>query len=242
MEITYIGHSGFFIEWDTCYMLFDYYRGEVPPLDGNKKLFVFVSHVHQDHFNPEIFRLFGAYPFVEFILSSDIKLSQNRLLSFGVDDALQSKIITVKPSSEYQLFDLQKQGIVLKTLRSTDSGVAFLLKYQEKTVYHAGDLNLWLWKEETKQANNNMAALFQKEMLKLKDVMIDLAFAPLDSRQEEYYYMGLESLLNTARVRYVLPMHFWDDPSVIQRFKKERTLPDCTEIFDVLEEGQSWSI
>ncbi|MBP1754948.1 MAG: fold metallo-hydrolase [Firmicutes bacterium] len=33
MIITYIGHSGFLIEWDNCYWLFDYFKGEIPALD-----------------------------------------------------------------------------------------------------------------------------------------------------------------------------------------------------------------
>jgi len=58
MEITYIGHSGFMMEWDSCYWLFDYYKGEIPEIKKDKKLFVFASHNHRDHFNPAIFQLY----------------------------------------------------------------------------------------------------------------------------------------------------------------------------------------
>ena len=53
MKITYIGHSGFFVEMEDACFLFDYYKGTIPETDGNKKMYVFVSHRHHDHYNEE---------------------------------------------------------------------------------------------------------------------------------------------------------------------------------------------
>ena len=57
MKITYINHSGFLVEVKDCYYIFDYYKGELPPLDKNKEVIVFCSHFHEDHFNPQIFEI-----------------------------------------------------------------------------------------------------------------------------------------------------------------------------------------
>ena len=38
-------------------MFFDYYKGELPPLDNEKDVIVFCSHSHNDHYNPFIFDL-----------------------------------------------------------------------------------------------------------------------------------------------------------------------------------------
>lgn len=243
MEVTYIGHSGFLIEWETCYWLFDYYKGDIPEMDLGKKIFVFASHKHEDHFNPEIFKLYGLYKDIEYVMSSDIKLSIDKSQRLGITNELSDKIISVKPSNEYELQDKNKEKIIIKTLKSTDCGVAFLVHYQGKTIYHAGDLNLWVWKGESKQYNNNMTALFNKEMNVLKDIVIDIAFIPLDPRLEECYYLGLESLLNTAKVRYVFPMHFWEKPEIIQKYKMERSrYVDNTKILDICQNGQKWNI
>ena len=51
MKITYINHSGFLIETRDCYYIFDYYKGELPHLDKEKKVIVFCSHFHKDHFS-----------------------------------------------------------------------------------------------------------------------------------------------------------------------------------------------
>ena len=39
-------------------------------------------------------------------------------------------------------------GAEIRTLRSTDEGVAFVVHYAGKTIYHAGDLNWWHWEGE----------------------------------------------------------------------------------------------
>lgn len=249
MEITYIGHSGFLMEWENCYWLFDYYKGEIPAMDAGKKIFVFVSHNHRDHFNPVIFQLRETYPNIKYILSSDIKLEKTKDIDASLLEQLTKegpeahKLWMVKPSKEYVLEDNNSSAMILRTLKSTDSGVAFLLQYQGKTIYHAGDLNLWVWKEETKQYNNNMTALFHREMKLLQGLTIDVAFAPLDPRQEEFYYMGLESLLQTAKVNYVFPMHFWDQAEIIERFQQERSsIANQAKIMNISQEDQRWHI
>lgn len=57
MKITYINHSGFLVETESCYYVFDYYKGEMPRIDKSKEVVVFCSHFHQDHFNPKIFEI-----------------------------------------------------------------------------------------------------------------------------------------------------------------------------------------
>jgi L-ascorbate metabolism protein UlaG (beta-lactamase superfamily) len=235
------------MEWETCYWLFDYYKGTIPNMDPKKKLFVFASHSHGDHYNPQVLNLSEQFTDIEYILSSDIKPFKNSAFMKGssehMADKIADKIVSVKANMEYEFLDQDHEIINLKTLKSTDCGVAFLLNYKGKTIYHAGDLNLWVWKEESKQYNNNMTANFNKEMFQLKDLDIDIAFAPLDPRQEEWYYMGLKSLLATAKIKYVFPMHFWEKPSVIEQFKKERALENKdTNIVEIKQDNQVWSI
>ena len=73
-HLTYLGHSGFLLEWPECAWLFDWWTGELPPLDKTKPLLVFVSHRHHDHFNPAIFAL--DHPDVQYLLGSDLRPSQ----------------------------------------------------------------------------------------------------------------------------------------------------------------------
>ncbi len=251
LKVTYLAHSGFLLEWDNCYWLFDYYKGELNNLDKEKKLIVFVSHGHYDHFNKHIFHLEIEHPNIQYFISSDIKLSEKDVSDYGITGELSRKIQVVKPSLEYDANDNHGNKINIKTLKSTDKGVAYVLSYLGKTIYHAGDLHLWVWKEDDKQSNNNMTARFNKEMDIIKNQFIDVAFAPLDPRQEEWYHLGMDAFLETTSVKYVFPMHFWNKPEIIQKYKdyrkdrKEdhsRESDNDTKVIDVERNGQTWTI
>ena len=70
MKVTFLYHSGYFVEMDRCCLLFDYYQGDIPQVD--KPLYVFVSHSHPDHFSPSIFQLAQNGKEVHYLLSNDI--------------------------------------------------------------------------------------------------------------------------------------------------------------------------
>ena len=60
MKITYIHHSSFSVELDNTILLFDYFKGNLPSFDKNKKLYVFSSHSHHDHFDESIFNILNC--------------------------------------------------------------------------------------------------------------------------------------------------------------------------------------
>ena len=72
MRVTFLGHSGFFLELPEADLLFDYYKGNLPAPDPGKPLFVFVSHVHADHFSKRIFSLAEKTEQIRYVLSDDI--------------------------------------------------------------------------------------------------------------------------------------------------------------------------
>ncbi len=57
LQVTYIYHSGFCVETENSYYIFDYFKGKLPMLNRDKRVYVFASHFHHDHYNPEIFVL-----------------------------------------------------------------------------------------------------------------------------------------------------------------------------------------
>lgn len=221
MKVTYIAHSGFLLEWENCVWLFDYYRGEIPEISREKKILIFASHSHGDHFNPDIFEKFSGYPRVEYVFASEIR---HKVKKLALTEEQLSRITFLKPHQSWNTQDGTGKEIELRTYRSTDLGVAFLATYQGKKIYHAGDLNWWVWKGESKQEYNDMTAKFQREIQQLGQEagMIDLAFVPLDPRQEEWYRLGMDYFLEQIKVKTVFPMHFWGDFSVIDRYKKEQ--------------------
>lgn len=211
MNVTYIHHSCFLVETDRFYYLFDYETGSLPHMDGEKPVVVLSSHSHGDHYNPEVFSLLKKRGMqkIRAVLSDDIEIPA------GVDT------LAVSPGKEYILGHQQK----LKTFRSTDLGVAFLLEDRDRRIYHAGDLNDWVWDEETDAYNTQMTADYRREIAALSEYLnqreIDLAFVVLDPRQEGDYDRGMCFFLENIPVKKVYPMHYWDDPSIIETFLQD---------------------
>ena len=211
MNVTYIHHSCFLVETGRCYYLFDYEKGPLPEMDAAKPIFVLSSHGHADHYNPEIFSLLTASGMqnIQAILSDDIEVPANI-------DTLQ-----VSPGKEYVLGPQQK----LTTFQSTDLGVAFLLEDQQKLIYHAGDLNDWVWDEESDSYNEQMTINYRKQINLLSETLnhreIDLAFVVLDPRQEKDYDRGMCYFLENIPVKQVYPMHYWGKPDIIETFLKD---------------------
>ena len=188
MKVTFIEHSGFMVEMEQNVLLFDYYQGEIPSFDGSKTLYVFASHSHADHYDPAIWKLKEQYRDIHYILSDDIKDNEGAV----VMKAHEKKEVA---------------GIEIETLRSNDMGVAFLVKVEGKTIYHAGDLNWWHWNGEPEEDNEYYKKTFQDEMKYLEGKKIDLAFMLLDPRQEDKYCWGMNYFLEHTDSKVVFPMH-----------------------------------
>ena len=232
MRITYLGHSGFLAETKEHYLLFDYYTGKLPVFSPEKKLTVFVSHSHQDHYNKEIFALQNGLH-ITYVLSGDIRRKRIEELVHR-----ENELLSVKAHETYRLYGDQ---MAIETLRSTDIGVAYLVTLSEEGrtyhFYHAGDLNLWKWAEESKAHNNNMEANFRREMELIRGRHFDAAVVPLDPRQEDFAFGGMDLFLETADADAVFPMHFWKQPEIIRAYLKAR--PQVKNLILLEEEGRT---
>ena len=66
MKLTYLFHSGFVLETDTCILVFDYWMDPARVMPGlqesDKPLYVLASHFHEDHFSPCRKRLISVHP------------------------------------------------------------------------------------------------------------------------------------------------------------------------------------
>lgn len=224
MKIIYIGHSGFLIEFDECTFLFDYFKTEsnngiFPDFNKSNPLMVFASHFHSDHYNTEIFHMFRDVHCVRFILSKEI---QPKL---DTDTIARNSITAAAPNCEYKFNDKSGNEIKINTLKSTDEGVAFVVEYCGKTIYHAGDLNWWAWEDDTEYEAGDMKSRFTAEIDRLTKLTpkIDIAFLPLDPRQGQLFHIGFDYVMKTANIERAVPMHLWNDFSVIEKLEQMET-------------------
>lgn len=247
MLVTYIGHSGFLVETDRLYLMFDcvadfgaqrreFSTGIYPRLKYNKELIVFVSHRHEDHYSRNIWKLARVYHHVSYVISKDVAYQETQ----GRE---ARQLLRVSANRTYRLRLRDGSMLGIETLRSTDEGVAFFVTEGEHTIYHAGDLNLWVWRDEPKEYNVQMMRSFYRELGHLRGRRVELAFLPLDPRQEEDAFKGMDAYLQAMEIAHVFPMHFWDHYEIINQYKHCRKNEICVEVIhQIRHEGQEFNV
>ena len=221
IRVTRIYHSGFLVETDHYFLLFDYFKGELPDLSG-KKVVVFVSHGHHDHYNPAIFELEQTYEVFYVFYHKVLKRREKNCLP-------------VQNEESYRL-----EGLEIQTLQSTDEGCAFLVKADGKTFYHAGDLNWWHWDGEPEQWNQWQKGMYQKQTDALKGMNIDCGFIVVDPRQEHNALLGIVELLKKCEIAHIFPMHFdeWGGEDAIKPYLEKEELKPYRERLELARETE----
>ena len=122
MRVTFLVHDGFFIELDSLCLLFDWWKEPVPSLP-DKPLLVFVSHRHEDHFNPEVFTLVAQKPDMQFLLGSDLRLTPRNLEKWHLAPETAAKC---RRCGKHDVWE-PLPGVTVETFPSTDEGVAWMV-------------------------------------------------------------------------------------------------------------------
>lgn len=224
-KVWYLNHSGFAVKTKNHFLIFDYYP------EGDKKtgsieeglidvdaiaeenVVVFVSHGHHDHYDPSIFEWSKKVKRIQYVLSEDIQ---------GADPVVNKLKTMVCPDHTYTVGDL-----TIETLDSTDLGVAFLVKVDGITIYHAGDLNWWHWNGESEDYNEAMKNRYCSIIDKLEGRSIDIGFVVVDGRLEDHYLCGINYLCKKVKIKHIIPMHLFGNYGIIQ----ELLLDECSEVY-----------
>ena len=247
MKLTYIFHSGFALETDTCILVFDYWMdpAHVMPawLKSDKPMYVFASHFHEDHFNPEIFRWKTVKANITYLLSKDI-LKHRRAHREEAD------VWLAKGGS------WQDGRIRVNATGSNDSGVSWVIETGGKRIFHAGDLNNWYARFLTddyqggtiyspefgtdihpeKEEKRYLGEL--KDIRKLTD-RFDIAMFPIDGRIGNGYTRGARQFIHRFQVRLLVPMHFVASGFQSAWRMKEFADAQGVDFWCIKEEGES---
>lgn len=194
MKITYLYHSGVIVELSSHILIFDYWKGKLPKLPCDKTICVFVSHAHDDHYQPAIFKLLSYCRDVTYIFAQDI-LAPFPYYACGKNETHYIKDLKVT------------------TFASNDEGVAFLVSVEGKQIYHSGDLHLWNWPCENESDRRFLIwqrQVFEEAMQKLHDCSIDVAFYPIDPRLETQTLDGIYAFRKAVFAKHVIAIHFAD--------------------------------
>ena len=254
-EIYHLYHSGVVVKTNNSFMVFDYYNnrpngkerkienGVLSPEDfsNKKENYVFVSHNHADHFNQVIFDWKEETNNIKYIMSSDLKQTirnsvyEKIVAQFNkLDVSDKSDTYFVAPDERVKMNDL-----TIETYDSTDKGVSFLVKTGQLNIFHAGDLNWWHWKDNTEREQKLEEKNYKKEINKLSDERVDIAFVPVDPRLEEYYHLAGEYFIKEVKPEILVPIHFSDNFDITERFAV-RVEDYSTEVVKINNRGQKF--
>ena len=204
MTVKYYYHSGFSVASGETLLVFDYWMGRqgkklpaaqrITPetLSHFSEVFVFISHGHEDHFDPVVYT-WEQYAPVTYILPETMDASlHGRRMGVGGE-------ITLSRHVKVKAFD------------STDEGLSYLVEMDGIRIFHAGDLNNWHWDQENTEREIHKA---REEFTVIVDRIaaacpaVDVAFFPVDTRLGANCTAGAEQFLTAVKTADFFPMHF----------------------------------
>lgn len=206
IAIDYLGGSGFLVGLGDTGMLFDASEHgsdqrmlpDRAVLSAFKRLYVFISHHHEDHFSPAVYDLCGS----------------DAVYIVGFDVPEPYRGVRMSPGEERGF-----GPVSVHAYGSTDDGVSFLVTYAGIVLFHAGDLNLWHWRDESSITEIEAAEkAFYACVAPIPQQKIDVAFFPVDPRQGSMYDAGAGYFVMTVKPRFMVPMHFQGRADVAMRF------------------------
>ena len=131
MRVTHLYHSGFLLEFKQRTLLFDWYpisremlAHDLGLIRPDRKLYVFVSHAHADHYVPVIWQLAEHFPECDTTYIVDAPISHNAPPELDLD------VVACEPEQIYEI----DEGMEVTTLNSTDEGLAFGVDVDGRTI------------------------------------------------------------------------------------------------------------
>lgn len=231
IKITYHYHSGFSVEYGKLLLVFDYWRGENNELKNRGRIteeylnrfdeiIVFISHEHVDHMDPVVYTWRENHK-VTYLVSWDMPIG--------------TRGKRMSPGDEF----IYREDVVIRVYDSTDLGVSYLVALNGITIFHAGDLNFWHWREESSVKEIEEAEEdFRKAVEPITKEKIDVCFFPVDPRQRTMFEAGANYFILSVKPRLMIPMHFWNKNEVIEEFARHSRCRS-TEILPMKAFGSS---
>lgn len=227
LQVTYIWHDCFLVETDAAdgtsiALLFDFWKdehgdparmpGALAALPRTIPLYVFISHGHKDHFNPLVFGWAAEFAEVHYIVSNDVSKRIRHIVSptsvYTGPRVDAGRVVTLRRGEEWT-----DGRVAVRAFPSTDIGNSYMVETGGRLVFHAGDLNAWIWKDESTEAEVRKALGDWRACLRditswLDGRRVEVAMFPVDARIGRDFWTGAAEFVRAVDTATFIPMHF----------------------------------
>lgn len=202
--VTFFYQSSFTVAIEKTLLVFSYWQTDQPALpsdyylterdfQGFNNIVVFVPRDSKEHHDPVIYTWKKSFP-ITYVVCSDAahaapKASNVRLVK-------QGDVLSVA-------------GVRVAVHGSSDEGVSFMVRAMGLNVFHAGDLNLWHWREEnTLREITQAEELFYRTVADIPKDQLDICMFPVDPNLGGFYDAGANHFIMTFKPSVFFPMHW----------------------------------
>jgi len=225
--VWYLGQSGWAIKTKSKLLIFDYHtlvgpqadepwlvNGHINPEEiKDQDVYVFVTHEHEDHFNPAIFDWKKSIAGIEYILG------------FTPEKAAEATVLL--PRERMTIGDIE-----VSTIASTDAGVGFLVKVDGLTIFHAGD-------HACREKDLKGPYAVEIDYLADKCSSVDLAFLPITGcgfNDPEAVKSGIFYALERLKPDVMFPMHVLGFEYMYKEFARDAEKENTKTKFSCAED------
>lgn len=202
--VTYFYQSSFTVAVEKTLLIFSYRQTDLPALpqayrlserdmQGFNNIVVFVPLDSLDHHDQAIYTWKQSFP-ITYVVTQEAAARAGE----------QANVRAVREGDVLSVANVQ-----IAVHGSTDAGVSFMVKTGGIRIFHAGDLNLWHWREDSPLREIARAEeAFYQAVAAIPREKLDICMFPLDPHLGGFYDAGANHLIMALKPSVFFPMHF----------------------------------
>ena len=213
--VTFFYQSGFTVAVGKTLLIFSYWQEHVPEdlrlsdqdFRGFTNIIVFIPRASIEHNDPAIWRFGRGFP-ISYVAAEEVEAG---------DSKKSHQTVRLMRKGE----SIRIAGTQITAYGSTDTGVSFMVKVAGVHVFHAGDLNLWHWREHsTLREITRSEDEYYQAVTDIREERIDICMFPLDPNLGGFFDAGANHFIMAKKPRLFFPMHWGARNEIAQDYAR----------------------